>query len=106
MSGKKYEPKRAKKINKKRIGAILFLLLWVFMAVFFSAATAMQMSRYNVYRRELVRLEEELFAERMRTVELEEQIAYYDSDAYIEQLARELLGFIKEDEFIFINVAD
>jgi len=72
----------------------------------FAGLIAMQLSRYEEYRRELDRLTAELEQEQQVAVDLRYRQAFYDSDAYIELLAREMLGFVRQDEIIFQNIAD
>jgi cell division protein FtsB len=72
----------------------------------FSGAILMQASSYNHYRRELNYALEELEYERKIHESLLDQMAFYESDMYIEQLAREQLGFVRPDEIVFVNIAD
>lgn len=72
----------------------------------FSALTVMQMSRFEGYQQQLNRLETELAREVQVGEDLRYRQAFYASDAYIEQLARERLGFVRQDEIIFQNIAE
>ena len=78
----------------------------MFLVSMFGGLILIQMSRYNGYRAELVRLDNEIMAEQRRHAELLAEIAWFESDAYIEKLARDLLGYVKYDEIVFINVAE
>jgi cell division protein FtsB len=96
-----------KKPKKKRKWRILFAFaLWLVIASVFTGAIAMQASRYNHYRRELNHALVELETEQKRHAELLEERVYYESDAYIEQLARDYWGYVKPDEIVFKNVAN
>ena len=66
----------------------------------------MQMSRFEGYQQQLNRLETELAREVQVGEDLRYRQAFYASDAYIEQLARERLGFVRQDEIIFQNIAE
>ena len=72
----------------------------------FAGMLVIQTGRYNDYRLELDRVLTDLLSEQQNYAQLQEQIIYYESDAYIEQLARDQLGFVKPDEIVFINMAD
>lgn len=41
--------------------------------------------------------------EQDKKLELEERKKYYNSDGYIEQIAKEQLGMIKPNEILYIN---
>lgn len=55
----------------------------------------------NAYKEEEVQKQEELKKEEERTEELEEKKAYVNTKKYIEEVAREKLGLVYEDEIIF-----
>lgn len=65
----------------------------------------MQYSQYELYRQELDRITLELEQEYQIARSLEYQHAFIESYAYIEQRARVNLGFIRQDEILFVNVA-
>ncbi len=84
----------------------LYAVIWIFTAVMFTAIIVMQMSGYNDYRRELARVREELEYEDQVREELLDEMVFNESDAYIEQQAREQLGLIRPDEILIINDAE
>ena len=84
----------------------LYLPFWLLIIGMFTGLIAMQIARYEDYRQELDRLTTELTREQQIAVDLRHQQAFYESDAYIERLAREMLGFIRQDEIVFQNIAD
>ena len=45
----------------------------------------------------------EIEAEKQRQLDFENRKEYYNSDSYIEQIAREQLGMIKPNEILYIN---
>ena len=83
-----------------------YIPFWLLIGGMFLGLIAMQAGRYEDYRRELNRLTAELESERQIAVDLQYQRAFYESDAYIERLAREMLGFVRQDEIIFQNIAE
>ena len=102
MPKQKTERKRA----RISIRMVFYALFWLLLLSATSVVMVMQASRYNTYRDVLAQVEADLRKEERTNMELQEQMYFYDSDAYIEQLAREHLGYVKPDEIIFINVAE
>jgi cell division protein FtsB len=84
----------------------LYLVVWIFTAAVFSGVVIIQASRYNGYRKLLADTEAALAQEQQTHQDLLDQMVYYESDAYIEELAREQLGYVKPDEIIFQNEAE
>jgi len=72
----------------------------------FSALIITQAGQYNELRETLHRIEGEVAAERAIHDDLNRQILFFDSDAYIETLARERLGMIRPNEIVFRNIAE
>ena len=92
------------KINgktKKRMGNIAVLLIAGFMAF----RGLMQIPRINERKEELENLRQEKIYEEARAEEVEEMKTITDTDEYIEKMAREKLGLVREDEKIFIDVS-
>jgi len=94
--------------RKRRFKARMYLYIpfWLLIVGMFTGLIAMQIGRYEDYRRELNRLTIELEEEKQIAIDLRYQQAFYESDAYIERLAREMLGFVRQDEIIFRNIVD
>ncbi len=84
----------------------LYAVIWIFTVVMFAVIIVMQMSGYNDYRRELAQIEEDLAYEDQVREDLMDEMIYNESDAYIEQQAREQLGLIRSDEILIINDAE
>lgn len=59
-----------------------------------------QLTAYNERKEELLQQIED---EEARTKEIEEYAKYVQTDAYVEEAAREKLGLVKEDEIVFWN---
>ena len=98
-----------KKQKQKRKGgwsAVFYLTFWLMLAAMFTGLVISQASQYNHFKTELDGVLEELEREREIYRELLNDKLYYDSDAYIEQLAREQLGYVKPDEIVFKNLPD
>ncbi|MCL2421755.1 MAG: septum formation initiator family protein [Defluviitaleaceae bacterium] len=92
--------------SRRKARLYFYIPFWLLMLGMFVGLIAIQMGRYEDYRRELNRLNAELVQERRITADLHYQRAFYESDAYIERLARERLGFVRHDEIIFLNIAE
>ena len=72
----------------------------------FAGLMITHIDRYNVLRAELERIEVDIAAEEAIYQDLNYQILFFDSDARIEQLARERLGMIRNNEIVFRNIAE
>jgi cell division protein FtsB len=92
--------------KKRRLSTWLYIIIWVFSLVMFTGVLVMQMSTYNDYRRELAAAEADLANEQQIYQDLQDRIVYNESDAYIEQQAREQLGLVRPDEILVINEAE
>ena len=66
----------------------------------------MQVNTYQDLKAQEEQLKQEIEEEKQKTIELETQREYYNSEAYVEKVAREQLGLIKPDEVLYINRAD
>lgn len=62
-----------------------------------------QANRYQELLEEKAALQNEIDAETARQSEFQKQQDYYNSDSYIEQMARDYLGMIKPNEILYIN---
>lgn len=90
--------------HKKRSGTSIMVL--IFMVLFFIAVSAnlvLQVRQYYSLKGQEAQLAQRLADEQLQTVKLENQREYYQSDAYIEKIAREQLGLVKANEILFIN---
>ncbi len=56
-------------------------------------------------KEEIAKLNAEIAEQHKKLEELEELVKIVDTDEYIEKIAREKLGLIKENELIFIDVS-
>ena len=89
-----------------RVRNIAFILFCVMIMVVFTALIVMQASSYNSLRAEHSRMTLEL--ERAQAVyrDLRYRKAHFDTDAYIEELARNWLGWVRPDEIVFRKITD
>ena len=86
----------AKKENKKNKGTRPS-------SVFLRVFMANQANRFQELLVEKAALQNEIDAEQERKIEFEKRQDYYNSDVYIEQMAREYLGMVKPNEVLYIN---
>lgn len=57
--------------------------------------------KIHTYNTEIEKLQDQIDAEKERSLELEKLPAYVDSYEYIEKVAREKFGLVYEDEILF-----
>ena len=92
-----------KRLNKKerRIVTALFLTAVCAMVV----KGVMQQPKILKNQDRIATLQEKIEYEKQRIQEVDELKDKVDSDEYIEKVAREKLGLIKNDEIVFIDVS-
>jgi len=99
----------AKKRRKKKQKSFTRTMVFTFM-VFFVLVVAVsvynQGSNLYALRQEQTAISKQIEAEKERQLELQSRQSYYESDEYIEKVAREQLGLVKSGELVFINNAE
>ncbi len=63
----------------------------------------MQFGKYRKYDSEQAMLLAEIEKETKIRDELQKELRFNNSDVYIEKLARERLGLVRQDEIVFFN---
>lgn len=99
---------KKKNLNEKKGNSFVNLLVLTFMICFVGVVAVNCVSQMNVYytlKEEEEKLNQSIQAEEKKKLELATRKDYYNSDAYIEKIAREQLGLIKANEILFINRA-
>ena len=97
---------KPKKKRKRPVYNFFFVSFWLLIVVMFTGLIITQATRYNELRAELERVEAQIAAERVTMEDLEMRLMFFDSDAHIERLARERLGMVRQNELVFVNIAD
>jgi len=98
--------KAEKPIVKNKITLTMYITFWTAILVMFAALIVTQAGTYNALRADLNRISDEVAREQAIYHDLNHQMLFFDSDAYIEALARERLGMVRPDEIVFRNVAE
>jgi len=93
-----------KKKQKRRI-SWLFIVFWVAIISLSLTFVTGQARRYSQLSTELYQAQSNLARERATFNDLYLQLLFFDSDAYIERLARERLGMVRPNEIVFRNMA-
>lgn len=78
----------------------------VFLSVFIfavGAGIASQAKAYEQIKQERIDIASKIEEEQQTQLEYEKRKEYYNSDSYVEQIAREQLGMIKPNEVLYIN---
>ena len=78
------------------VSAVIVMLL-----VVVSVNSVLLRQKQDTYREREAELDELIAAEEQRTTELEELRKYTQTQAYIEEVAKEKLGLVKEGEIVF-----
>lgn len=88
--------------KKKSCGLWIHLFLVAF-CVFVVAGVYWQYREYRQLKVELADVEQQIADEQQKTLDFQAKKDYYNSDSYIEQIAREKLGLVKSNEILYIN---
>ena len=94
------------KKKSSRLGRWLYAMLCLLILGAFALLISSQANRYNALRAQNDRWQEELSRAVAVYEDLHYQMAYFDTDAYIERLARERLGWVLPNEIVFRKITD
>ena len=97
---------KPKRKRSRPLYNFFFVTFWGTIVVMFTVLIITQATRYNELSAELARINAEIEAERVIEADLEMRLLFLDSDAIIERLARERLGMVRQNEIVFVNIAD
>ncbi len=87
--------------RQNRLGMFLVSAVIVMLLVVVSVNSVLLRQKQDTYREREAELDELIAAEEQRTTELEELRKYTQTQAYIEEVAKEKLGLVKEGEIVF-----
>lgn len=97
--GKSKAAKVQRRNNRISMFAIGFVVLILLGALLMQRRTLQ--NQLSVYAAEEVTLNERIEEEQQRTTEIEELREYMQTDEYAEEVAREKLGLVKDNEIVF-----
>lgn len=87
---------------KKRMNPLIFVLMSG-LIFYFVVTLIQQQENISMIRAEMSALEHKVTKEKEKQEELLEQKSQVNTDAFIESLAREKLGMVKEGERLFVD---
>jgi len=93
------------KRQKRRKFSMIYLVIWLVLIGLGGAFFITQITRYNELSATLSQTNANLERERSINQDLYIQREFFDSDAYIERIARERLGMVRPNEIVFRNTA-
>lgn len=93
-------------VNRKKVSAARYTIRLVtfVVAVLLVVLLVLKVSLHAKVENNMNRasvLQDQILEEKNRTIEIEELEEYMNSDGYIEQVAKEKLGMVKDGEIIF-----
>ena len=93
--------------KKNRTKAIYrpLLLVFIFAFGFMIIKGILEQPKIAENQEQIAKLQEQIEYEKKKLQEVDELKGQVDSDEYIEKIAREKLGLIKQDEIVFIDIA-
>ena len=87
--------------RQNRLGMFLVSVVVVMLLVVVSVNSFLLKQKQDTYKEREAELDELIAAEEHRTTELEELRKYTQTQAYIEEVAKDKLGLVKEGEIVF-----
>ena len=108
MTDQKDRTKGEKKERRKKPLAkwmLIFALFWLVIIGVSFAVVSNQARQYNQLRAEALRVQANVDNQKAINEALYDQVAFFDSDAYIEARARERLGMVRPTEIVIRNIA-
>lgn len=87
--------------RQNRLGMFLVSVVVVMLLVVVSVNSVLLKQKQDTYRERETELDELIAAEELRTTELEDLRRYTQTQAYVEEVAKEKLGLVKEGEIVF-----
>lgn len=92
---------RRRKQLRKHLGSMAIVGVVLLMLVFVSVAS-LELRIQNAYKQERIeKLEAQIEAEEKKSEDIEEYSKYVQTKKYAEEVAKEKLGLVYEDEIIF-----
>ncbi|MCL2287062.1 MAG: septum formation initiator family protein [Firmicutes bacterium] len=102
---KNKDEKKPKARKPRSKVTFFFLVFWAAIIGLSFTLIVGQVRQYNELRARAEELNANIEQLTAKNEELEHQIDFFDSDAYIERQARERLRMVRPDEIIFRNIA-
>ncbi|MDO4308605.1 MAG: septum formation initiator family protein [Eubacteriales bacterium] len=98
---KRSEKGNGKKIKNNRLGmAAIAVVALMLLGVTVSESRGLE-NRLAYYNARAASLAESIEEEKARTEEIEEKKKYMETDEYVEEVARNRLGLVKDNEIVF-----
>jgi len=97
---------KTKPRNNNKLRNILCLILCVAILGVFLTLIANQADAYNALQAQYDIIQENLARQVAIYEDLQYQLAHFDSDSYIEALARERFGWVRPNEIVFRMITD
>lgn len=98
---KRSEKEKGKRITNNRLGmAVIAFVALMLLGVTYTESQGLE-NRLAYYHTRAASLEESIEAEKVRTEEINEKKKYMETDEYVEEVARNRLGLVKENEIVF-----
>lgn len=99
QKSRKQHKKRRVQTHKRSVLAILAVII---MLTVVASVNGMNLrAKEKAYQAQITELKKAIEQEEERTVEIDELEEYMDTNEYVEEIAREKLGLVYENEIIF-----
>jgi cell division protein FtsB len=103
IKNKPAETPGAKQKNKAKTR--LYMMFWVMLVTATAVTVSARAREVNRYRRLAAEVSAMIDSEKTKSARLDLSRDYYDSDLFVEKIARDQLGLVLPDERLFYNDA-
>lgn len=102
FSARRFSPARRRvfRFSRSKLPALVLIILLLYLIVSFS----LQFNKLYAMQGELRQVQKQMAELQVKNAQLRDQLRLVQSDAYIEQMAREKLGLVKPGESRIITV--
>lgn len=98
---KKSKKENEKKISNNRLGMAAIAMVAVLLLCFTLTESRSLANSLAYCNEKAASLEEAIEEEKARTEEIDEKKAYMQTEEYVEEIARNRLGLVKDNEIVF-----
>ena len=97
----RYLRRHGRKKNPNTVSVILIIIILILLIIIVGVGRHNIMVKQREYDRKQAMLEEQIDEEKRRSEEIEEYGKYTKTKKFVEDMAKEKLGLVKDDEIVF-----
>ncbi len=95
-----------KKKRQNRLAVVMVIMVVLLLMVVVGYRGIQLQARQEAYQEQITNLEQQIEAEKQRTEEIDEYRKYTQTKKYMEEVAKDKLGLVREGEILFKEESD